>query len=310
MSGYALLYDSTGEALLIALDTDIHLLTQAEAEAFEKNANEFVIHRVRVATPHQNDSRLKHALETGAACARQFLQAQALAQDPQGVFVWWTFETARPIEDESAGLLGACAFAVARLHQVQPGFAPVAFAATGRVSPSGRVQRVAHLPEKLRAALTATPPLRLVLYPKEQAADVQELAEQADHRGILFCPVATVEEALGILLRMGNPAASVLRTEDAALVVPILAQAHDWTEETSSAPEPTPRRVLSIRLGLLLVGFSLGVLLAVLVERWIGSPPTLPQTLPPSPVWNSLGMEFRWPSLQDVSDQITLRASR
>lgn len=115
---------------MIALDTAVHILESDQAKRLQVNP-EFAVYQVEVSVTLSSDEGLQHALKLGVIQARTRLQRQQMVFDQHGVYVWFTFETDRPVRDASAGLLSALAFTDAYVSRCQSRSVPFDYAATG-----------------------------------------------------------------------------------------------------------------------------------------------------------------------------------
>lgn len=152
----ALLYSrDPEESLVCCLEAQTCPVVDSETAGWLRQFDpEFRTGRVHIKPRGPSDPSLRASLTTGAVVARRHLHTMGLAHDAYGVEVWFQFQPVAAIQDESASLLAALAFAVAHADKQRCQPLPPAFAATGRVALSGQVQRVEYLCLKLEKACT------------------------------------------------------------------------------------------------------------------------------------------------------------
>ncbi len=206
MPAIALLYGSHRQAALTCqLTVETEPIEREAAAHLGDYYEEYRFHRVAVTVDGQPDPLLTSAMATGAACARRCLQTMGLAYDEHGMRVKFTFDRVS-IQDASAGLLAALALAIDRADAQRCRALPPAYAATGRVTLAGQVQRVASLGPKLEQACACTnlPPGSKIFYPQEQEDELMatypQVAVAAQANSLRLCPVSSVEEAMTWLL--------------------------------------------------------------------------------------------------------------
>ncbi len=210
MSAFALLYDDDqvmGHGEVVALDIAVHMLSSDEAKRLQANP-EFAVYQAEVSVTSSSDESLQRALKQGVIQAYTLMRWRQMAHDSHGVFVWFTFETERPVREASAGLLGALAFVDAYLSRCRSRTIPFDYAATGQVHRvTGELEEVEYLPEKLLTALAQLAAGSRLFYPAIQDTQIEPvLKTTAKARDIHLCPVRTVEEAVLVMLEaMGVP---------------------------------------------------------------------------------------------------------
>lgn len=203
----ALVYrPETREVLTYRLETQTVPVDSQKAQRLQSYLEDFRADCVHIKLPGQADPFLKDSATTAVAVARRDLANMGLAHDAYGVEVLFRFHPVASIQDESASLLAALAFAADRADKQRCRALPPAYAATGRVTLAGQIQRVDQLGRKIEKACACNDLSAgsKIFYPQEQddelTSNYPHVVDAARARAIRLCPAGTVEEALTWLL--------------------------------------------------------------------------------------------------------------
>jgi hypothetical protein len=215
MGAYGLLCDAAGHGYVVPLGLHVVQPVDAQDHAWRATSETYAIDGVKAYVVGNSAEDLRVALETGAAWARRELQDHQIMAREARYLLWYEFDIAAHIVDDSAGLLGALAFADYCLTQKLGKSVPFAYAATGRITATPgawQLQAVAGLAAKIAAAVTRLERGSQVFYPQIQASEITPaLQHHAADKGIVLYPVWTVEDALTAFLCPVKTSLNVLR---------------------------------------------------------------------------------------------------
>lgn len=213
MGAYALLYSETTKDG-VALEAHLNLVL-CKPEIANQYPPELWKDGVRSDVVEQPNAAVKASAQAGAASAYQVLQCRKGIRSGDRFIAAYRFEGCEQVRDASGGLLYALLCAQSLATDQVGRRVDFAYAATGELKQRGdswEVCPVSCLNQKLKAALHTMEAGSRIFYPRAHDVQQEPAVEPIDpdlevavlERTLVLCPVSTVEEAIALLLGLGD----------------------------------------------------------------------------------------------------------